>query len=58
MQPPGLQLRRVNVDLPSWMMEMVDRKAKRVGMTCRSVVEADQFNFRCTHPVMVTGVAD
>ena len=44
--------------MPSWMMEKVDREAKSVGMTGRSVIEVDQFNFRCTLPVMVTGVAN
>jgi len=30
---PGLEQRRVNVDFPSWMIEELDREAKRLGVT-------------------------
>ena len=30
---PGMEQKRVNVDFPVWMVEMLDREAKRLGMT-------------------------
>ncbi len=36
---PGLEQRRVNVDFPSWMIERLDREAKRLGVTRQSVIK-------------------
>ncbi len=36
---PGLEQRRVNVDLPSWMINSLDLEAKRVGVTRQSIVK-------------------
>jgi hypothetical protein len=36
---PGLEQRRVNVDLPNWMITSLDREAKRVGVTRQSIVK-------------------
>ena len=36
---PGLEQRRVNVDLPNWMIISLDREAKRVGVTRQSIVK-------------------
>ena len=36
---PGLEQRRVNVDLPSWMILSLDSEAKRVGVTRQSIVK-------------------
>jgi hypothetical protein len=36
---PGLEQRRVNVDLPSWMINSLDTEAKRVGVTRQSIVK-------------------
>lgn len=36
---PGLEQRRVNVDLPDWMIASLDREAKRVGVTRQSIVK-------------------
>lgn len=36
---PGLGQRRVNVDFPSWMVESLDREAKRLGVTRQSVIK-------------------
>jgi hypothetical protein len=36
---PGLEQRRVNVDFPSWMIEKLDREAKRLGVTRQSVIK-------------------
>jgi hypothetical protein len=30
---PALEQRRVNVDFPSWMIESLDREARRLGVT-------------------------
>lgn len=36
---PALEQRRVNVDFPSWMVEALDREAKRLGVTRQSVIK-------------------
>jgi len=36
---PGLEQRRVNVDLPNWMIASLDSEAKRVGVTRQSIVK-------------------
>lgn len=36
---PGLEQRRVNVDFPSWMVDALDREAKRLGVTRQSVIK-------------------
>lgn len=36
---PGLEPRRVNVDLPSWMVEALDREAMRLGVPRQSVIK-------------------
>ena len=36
---PNQEPRRVNVDFPSWMVESLDREAKRLGVTRQSVIK-------------------
>ena len=36
---PKLQQRRVNVDLPTWMIDTLDLEAKRVGVTRQSIMK-------------------
>ncbi len=36
---PGLQSRRVNVDFSAWMVEALDREAKRLGVTRQSIIK-------------------
>jgi hypothetical protein len=36
---PGLEIRRVNVDFPSWMIEKLDREAQRLGVTRQSIIK-------------------
>ena len=36
---PRLEQRRVNVDLPTWMIDTLDLEAKRVGVTRQSIVK-------------------
>ncbi|MCD6673317.1 MAG: BrnA antitoxin family protein [Burkholderiaceae bacterium] len=31
--------RRVNVDFPAWMVESLDREAKRLGVTRQSIIK-------------------
>ena len=36
---PGLEQRRVNVDIPTWMIESLDREAARLGVPRQSLVK-------------------
>ena len=36
---PDQEHKRVNVDLPVWMVESLDREAKRLGVTRQSVIK-------------------
>nr|MBV6631089.1 CopG family transcriptional regulator [Oceanococcus sp. HetDA_MAG_MS8] len=36
---PNLEQRRVNVDFPTWMIERLDREAKRLGVTRQSIIK-------------------
>ena len=36
---PNLELRRVNVDFPSWVVEALDREARRLGVTRQALVK-------------------
>jgi len=36
---PGLLQRRVNVDFPSWMVDSLDREARRLGVTRQSIIK-------------------
>lgn len=36
---PLLEAKRVNVDFPSWMVDSLDREAKRLGVTRQSVIK-------------------
>lgn len=36
---PGHEQRRVNVDFPHWMIESLDRQARRLGVTRQSVIK-------------------
>jgi len=36
---PGYEQRRVNVDFPAWMIESLDREAKRLGVTRQSIIK-------------------
>lgn len=36
---PRLKQRRVNVDFPSWMIDELDKEAKRLGVTRQSVIK-------------------
>ena len=36
---PNLEVRRVNVDFPAWMVEALDREARRLGVTRQSLIK-------------------
>jgi len=36
---PGLEQRRVNLDLPNWMIDSLDIEARRVGVTRQSIMK-------------------
>lgn len=36
---PGLEQKRVNVDLPTWMIESLDKEARRLGVTRQSIIK-------------------
>lgn len=36
---PGSEQRRVNVDFPVWMIESLDREARRLGVSRQAVVK-------------------
>lgn len=36
---PLREQRRVNVDFPSWMVESLDREARRLGVTRQSIIK-------------------
>ena len=36
---PGQEQRRVNVDFPTWMIESLDKEARRLGVTRQSIIK-------------------
>ena len=36
---PAREQRRVNVDFPVWMVESLDREARRLGVTRQSIIK-------------------
>jgi hypothetical protein len=36
---PNVQTRRVNVDFPAWVVEGLDREARRLGVTRQSLIK-------------------
>jgi len=36
---PNLQQKRVNVDFPVWMIDMLDKEATRLGVTRQSIIK-------------------
>ena len=36
---PGLEQRRVNVDFPDWMVQSLDREARRMGVSRQAVIK-------------------
>jgi hypothetical protein len=40
---PGLEQRPVNVDFPAWMIESLDREARRLGVNRQSIIHAGSW---------------
>lgn len=36
---PNLELRRVNVDFPAWVVDSLDRQARRLGITRQALIK-------------------
>ncbi|MFB0556108.1 MAG: type II toxin-antitoxin system BrnA family antitoxin [Phycisphaerae bacterium] len=36
---PGQEQKRVNVDFPLWMIHLLDKEAKRLGVTRQSIIK-------------------
>ncbi len=36
---PGLEIKRVNVDFPEWMIESLDKEANRLGITRQALIK-------------------
>ena len=36
---PGLEVKRVNVDFPQWMIDALDREAQRLGIHRQAVIK-------------------
>ena len=36
---PGQKAQRINVDFPTWMVESLDREARRLGVTRQSIIK-------------------
>lgn len=36
---PGLKQRRVNVDFPDWMIQTLDKEARRIGIARQSIIK-------------------
>lgn len=36
---PGIKQRRVNVDLPTWMIQSLDKEARRLRVTRQSIIK-------------------
>ncbi len=36
---PGQEQKRVNVDFPVWMIQLMDKEAKKIGVTRQSIIK-------------------
>lgn len=36
---PALELKRVNVDFPTWMIQSLDRESKRLGISRQALIK-------------------
>jgi hypothetical protein len=55
---PNLEIKRVNVDLPQWMINALDREADRLGITRQSVIKTWLDEKIRGSTVFVTGEED
>ena len=48
---PGIDIKRVNIDFPQWMVQSIDRQARRLGVTRQSLIKlwlAERLEARAT----------
>jgi hypothetical protein len=38
-QRPGLKCKRINVDFPEWMFNLLDQESKKLGITRQSIIK-------------------
>jgi hypothetical protein len=36
---PGLEMKRINVDFPAWMVQSIDKEARRLGVTRQALIK-------------------
>lgn len=36
---PGLEAKRVNVDFPAWMVQALDKEARKIGVTRQALIK-------------------
>jgi hypothetical protein len=36
---PGLEIRRINIDLPNWMIDRLDAEARRIGVSRQALIK-------------------
>ncbi len=49
---PGLEVKRVNIDFPEWMVESLDKEAHRIGTTRQALIKfwlAGQLDHQTSH---------
>ena len=50
---PRLNVRHANVDFPGWMVDELDRQAKRLDVTCQSIIKV-WLSERLEQPVSIS----
>ena len=49
---PALEVKRINIDFPEWMIQSLDREAHRIGTTRQSLIKfwlADRLDHQASH---------
>ncbi len=36
---PNLELKRINIDIPVWIVESLDKEAKRIGISRQAIIK-------------------
>jgi hypothetical protein len=36
---PNLELKRINIDIPIWIVESLDKEAKRIGISRQAIIK-------------------
>ena len=36
---PNLELKRINIDIPLWIVESLDKEAKRIGISRQAIIK-------------------